>query len=105
MGIEKFFKQDFTLSEEITAKVGGVNKQTLSVLGTFKGILDPAATTRIYDSAKDTFIIVNKLFSAYTVALTEGTVVTYNSIDYDVISPIDPLSKNHHLETIIRRRD
>ena len=104
MGIEKFYKQQFTLYRVTTQKVDGVIETIETSQGTFMGIIDPKNTTRIYDSAKDTFIIVNKIFCSTTLEKKIGDIITYGSERYEVIDPANPLSMGHHYEIIVRRR-
>lgn len=105
MGIEKFYTQSFTHTRNVKAKVNGVLRDTETSIGSFVGILDPNAISRIFDQDKDTFITVSKLFHGYSATILKGDYITYDSVKYDVIAPINPLSKGHHYETLVRRRD
>ena len=105
MGIEKFYKQSFTHTRDTKTKVNGVLRDAESTIGTFNGILDPGSISRVFDEDKDTFITVSKLFHSYSATILKGDYITYDSVKYDVIAPINPLSKGHHFETLVRRRD
>lgn len=105
MGIEKFYTQSFAHSRDTKTKVNGVWKDVEATVGTFSGVLDPGSITRVFDQDKDTFITVSKLFHSYSATILKGDYVTEGSIKYDVIAPINPLSKGHHFETLVKRRD
>ena len=105
MGIEKYFVDGFELWSTTYYEENGVEKEQFTLIESFKGRLDPSGSSRTLLGDKDTYIIVQKLFCPATLAEKEGDIIKYDGVDYRVISPVNPLMKNHHKEILLTRVD
>lgn len=105
MAIERFYKQTIKLyRNEETENANGVYKKQPVYIKDIIGRLDLNSIARVYQSDKETFIDTYTFFTAYDAAIEEGSVLQYGGINYDIISPTDPFSAQHHMEIKLVRK-
>jgi len=102
--IEKYYTQTIIIYTNSRTKTNGVVKDNLVLAGSILGRLNPATTGKYFVSDKVEYDYTHILFSAPSSLLKPGKVVRYESVDYDVISVLNPFSKDHHYETLLKAR-
>lgn len=98
--ITDFYKQPFILSENIETKDGGVVKKTKTKIKDFVGILDNNTTGIEFESLRKKYSFSHILFCGELDIIT-GQIVTFDSIDYNVVSAINPLYRNNHMQILL----
>jgi len=100
--IEDYFTQTFILSRKTRTRTSGVVKESLTEQFTFQGILDKETTSYKFNNLREEFEFSDILFCPI-LDIREDDVLTFDGKTYDVISVIDPLYRQHHLEVLINR--
>lgn len=102
MGIEKYYNQALSIySNDETLNSNGVYKKARVFVKEILGRLDLNSTTRVYASDKETYETVFTLFTAYDTEIKKGRIINNGVDDFDIISPVDAFSSQHHMEVKI----
>jgi hypothetical protein len=103
MTITDYFKQTFTLKrKQRTTNDSGVVKEALVEVSTFLGILDPKGSSYSFDKLREEFDFDDVLFAPVE-DIQPDDVITWAGTDYNVVSVVDPLYRQHHLEVLLKR--
>lgn len=99
--ISDYFTQTFTLYEKIRTKSdGGVVKDSLTSLGPFKGVLDPNPSSFAFRKMREDFDFSDVLYCG-VIQIEPDMIVEYGTRKYKVISVINNMQRNHHLEILL----
>jgi hypothetical protein len=103
MAIENYYKSSFTLKRKTRATTsGGVSKETLSDIATFSGIIDPAGSMFNFRALREEYDFTDTLFCGIE-DIRVDDIVDYDGTQYNVVSVINPMNRNHHLELLLKR--
>jgi hypothetical protein len=102
MGIEKYYTQSFDVYEKINTKTSGVSKQSLTLLTSIKGILDKETSRYNFTNYRSNYEYTHILFTSPNSLIVEDRVIDYAGEKYDVVSVINPLHRNKHIECLLK---
>lgn len=103
--IEDFYVPGFSLYTKTRAKNdSGVVKETLVKSKDFEGILDPNPTSYQFISLKERYNFTDALYCSVDVGIAEDNIVSYDGNNWSVVSVINPLHRDNHLEVLLERK-
>lgn len=100
--IADYFTESVTIKRKNRTKVYGVIKETLTDIETVLVAIDKATTSSIYENDKGSFDYTDIIFAPIETDVLEDDIISYGTKNYDVISVINPMKRNHHLEILAR---
>ncbi len=103
--IEIYFTQDLTIKRKTRTKDNGVVKETLATVATTRGAIEKSVSAYNYQNDKETFNYTDIVFTYYDAPCQEDDVVEIGGLEYDVVSVVNPMMRNHHLEIRCIRRE
>lgn len=103
--IEDFYVPGFSLYTKTREKNdSGVIKETLVKAKDFEGILDANPTSYAFISLKERFNFTDVLYCSVDVGVVEDNIVSYDGKNWSVVSVINPLNRDSHLEVLLERK-
>jgi len=106
MAIERFFTTSMTLKRKVRTKSSsGVYKETFGDTAVISGSFDKNVTQYTYLFDKETFNVSAVAEMPADTDILEDDIVTIGTVGYNVISVINNLQRDHHLEVLLERRE
>ena len=103
--IDNYYTEAVTVSKKTETVVNGVVKETTATVWSGNVAFDKSTTNRLFSSDKETYELAAVAYAPIASGITENDILTYNSVDYTVVSAIDPMKRGHHLEVALEKRD
>ena len=103
--IGNYYDQAVVVSRKTRAKVGGVVKETLTEVWSGSVAFDKSQTSSIFTSNKESFDYSAVVYAPIISGILEDDILVYGSINYNVVSSVDPMVRGHHLEIALKKRD
>ena len=97
MAIDRYYQTPFTIGKQTLGKVGGRLKRSYVFSPEAYGAFFTPATIKTVRFGKRDFVIEKTLYCDASVDIELGDIVESKGVQYDVISFINTLDKNHHL--------
>jgi hypothetical protein len=102
MSINNFYKQTLSVYSKTRTKVGGVVKETTTLVDTIKGILDKATSSYNFKNYREGIDYTDLLFTAVNPLIAEDAIIEFEGVQYDVISVVNPLYRGNHIEVLLK---
>ncbi len=102
--IKDYFTESITIKRKDRVKIDGVMKETLVEVETILVAMDQSVTNYSFQNDKETFSYSDVMFAPIAADVLEDDIVVYGSDDYDVISVMNPMKRQHHLEVLLNMR-
>jgi hypothetical protein len=103
--IQTYFTEEMKIYRKTRTKTGGVVKESKTLVDTKRGAYDKATSQYQYAYGKENFNLSAVAFMPADADVQEDDILEYSGVDYDVISVINPMLRNNHIEVLLSRRD
>jgi len=102
--IEKFFTEAVVVTRKTRSQTNGVWKETFTTAWSGNVAFDKSQTSSIFTSNKESFDYSAVVYAPLASGIIEDDILTYGSIAYDVVSSVNPMNRNNHIEVALKKR-